>query len=116
MLGGGLNRYQGMFGFGVDNMLSVRLVTAEGKSTSVSATKNQELWWALRGAGHQFGIVTSLTMKAYPQINDGTHFTSLLIFTPDKIESVVNLIEELDFQPEMACNIFFMCAPPTFQV
>jgi hypothetical protein len=79
-------------------------------------TENSDLWWGLRGAGHSFGIVSSLTMKIYPQINGGQHWMSTLIFTPDKIETVVEAINKLDWSQGMAVHCFFMAAPPDFKV
>ncbi len=107
---------EGHYGMGVDNMISVRLVTAEGKCITVSSTENPDLWWGLRGAGHSFGIVSSLTVKAYPQINEGQHWMSMLIFTPDKIESVAEAINGLDWDQGMAAHIIFACVPPDFKV
>lgn len=106
---------QGLYGISADNMISARVVTAAGKCINVSATENSDLWYGLRGAGHGFGIVTSMKVKAYPQINEGTNFTSLLIFTPDKIETLGQLINDLEFNPYMSMNLFMMAAPPTFQ-
>jgi FAD/FMN-containing dehydrogenase len=55
----------GLYGFGVDNILSINLVTAKGSAITVDS-RNTDLWWALRGAGPNIGIVTSTAMKAYP--------------------------------------------------
>jgi FAD/FMN-containing dehydrogenase len=62
---------EGKYGMVVDNMVSARLATAEGKCFTASSAENPDLWWGLRRAGHGFGIVSSLTVKAYPQINEG---------------------------------------------
>jgi hypothetical protein len=106
---------QGNYGLGVDNMLSARIVTAAGKCITTSAEENSDLWYGLRGAGHSFGIVTSMKMKSYPQINGGLNFMSLLVFTPDKIETISQLMNDLTFEPNMALHIFMMSTPPTFQ-
>lgn len=97
-------------------MISARLVTAAGKCIDVSADENADLWWGLRGAGHNFGIISSLTLKAYPELNEGMHWISLLVFTPDKIEDVIKAINRLDFDKGLALHIFFMPVPPNFQV
>lgn len=97
-------------------MISARLITAEGKCINVSATENPDLWWGLRGAGHSFGIISSLTVKAYSHINEGQHWMSTLIFTPDKIESLVESINALDWDQEIAAFIIFACPPPDFKV
>lgn len=107
---------EGLYGMGVDNMISARLVTTEGRCITVSATENPDLWWGLRGAGRSFGIVSSLTIKAYPQINEGQHWMSMLIFTPDKIEAVAEAINKLDWDRNTAVHVIFACPPPEFKV
>lgn len=96
-------------------MISARLVNAEGKIITVSSSENSDLWYGLRGAGHNFGIVTSLTVKAYPAINDNKHWTCLMIFPEPMIEVVTETISKLDLKEEMAMHIFMMCPPPMFQ-
>ncbi|PSN62050.1 FAD-binding domain-containing protein [Corynespora cassiicola Philippines] len=64
-LGGGHGVLQGYHGFLTDQILSLRVVTANGTLVTVSPTENTDLWWAMRGAGHNFGIVTSLEYKIY---------------------------------------------------
>jgi len=73
MLGGGFSRLQANFSMSMDNMKSLRMVTAKGDWITVSSTGNSELLWAMKGAGHNFGIVTSAVVNAFPQINDGMH-------------------------------------------
>jgi FAD/FMN-containing dehydrogenase len=63
-LGGGYGNLMGLKGFGVDQIISVRLVTAEGKLHTVSASSDPDLFWAIRGAGPNFGIVTSAVVKS----------------------------------------------------
>ena len=111
-LGGGYSRLMGLYGFGVDNILSLNLVTPDGKAIRVDP-KNADLWWALRGAGANFGIVTSATMKAYPIPNDRNGaWLGPLIFTDDKIEELVQAINDLDLQPPMAIFLYFATTPP----
>lgn len=62
-LGGGIGRFTGKYGLAIDALLSVRLVTADGRLLHVSNTSNPDLFWAIRGAGHNFGIVTSATYE-----------------------------------------------------
>jgi FAD/FMN-containing dehydrogenase len=58
-LGGGMGRLQRHFGFSIDNLRSVELVTADGRVLTVSADEEPELFWGMRGAGANFGVVTS---------------------------------------------------------
>ncbi|KAI0437383.1 hypothetical protein F4803DRAFT_566114 [Xylaria telfairii] len=70
-LGAGVGRYQGLHGLVIDALLSVRLVTASGDIVEVSKTKNADLFWGMRRAGANFGIVTSATYKLTPLLNKG---------------------------------------------
>ncbi|KAF3766676.1 FAD-binding domain-containing protein [Cryphonectria parasitica EP155] len=62
-LGGGIGRYTGKYGLTIDALLSVNFVTADGRLLHVSNTSYPDLFWAIRGAGHNFGIVTSATYQ-----------------------------------------------------
>ncbi|KAL4969812.1 FAD-binding oxidoreductase [Aspergillus stella-maris] len=65
-LGAGVGRLQGANGLMLDALLSARVVTASGEVLETSSTSNPDLFWALRGAGQNFGIVTSATYKLFP--------------------------------------------------
>jgi FAD/FMN-containing dehydrogenase len=65
-LGGGMGRLQRRFGFTIDNLLSVDLVTADGRLLHVSDEENSDLFWGIRGAGPNFGVVTSFRFRVHP--------------------------------------------------
>ncbi|KAK4223289.1 hypothetical protein QBC38DRAFT_548593 [Podospora fimiseda] len=65
-LGGGHGRYEGLYGLISDNIVQLRVVLADGKAIVVSKSSNSDLFWAMRGAGHNFGIVTSFEMNIFP--------------------------------------------------
>jgi FAD/FMN-containing dehydrogenase len=65
-LGGGMGRLMRKFGLTVDNLLAVELVTADGRVVRASAEQNPELFWGMRGAGPNFGIVTSFEFRLHP--------------------------------------------------
>ncbi|KAK6956053.1 hypothetical protein Daesc_001323 [Daldinia eschscholtzii] len=69
-LGGGIGILQGLFGLVIDSLLSARLVTADGNLIEVSASSNPDLFWAIRGAGANFGIITSATYKLNKAVNN----------------------------------------------
>ncbi|CAO2649211.1 Nn.00g065960.m01.CDS01 [Neocucurbitaria sp. VM-36] len=113
LLAGGYGNTMGMFGFGVDNVLEMRVVTADGEMRTVSATKEQDLFWAMRGAGPNFGIVTSATMKAYatPE-EERSAWSGALIFTEDKLEQVVQVIQDLKLSSRMVTFMYFASSGP----
>src|SRR5712671_4007466 len=65
-LGGGQSWLGSKFGFAIDNLLSVDIVTADGRLRTASATKHEDLFWGIRGAGHNFGVVTSFEYRLHP--------------------------------------------------
>jgi FAD/FMN-containing dehydrogenase len=65
-LGGGIGWLMGKHGLSCDNVISADMVSADGSHLSVSATENEDLFWAIRGGGGNFGIVTALEFRLHP--------------------------------------------------
>ncbi|KAL8688133.1 MAG: hypothetical protein Q9218_005877 [Villophora microphyllina] len=89
-LGGGFGRVQGFYGLVADNFLEMTVVIANGSIVTANNQQNSDLFWALRGAGHNFGIVTSFQAKIYPATP--TWYTATYIFTQDRLEAVFQLL------------------------
>jgi FAD/FMN-containing dehydrogenase len=79
-LGGGIGWLTKLGGLSADNLLGAELVTADSRTLSVSATEHPDLFWALRGGGGNFGVVTQFELRAHPvgpMVNLGLFFYEL---------------------------------------
>jgi FAD/FMN-containing dehydrogenase len=65
-LHGGVGHLRRKHGLSIDSLLSVDIVTADGQFRKASASENEDLFWAVRGAGSNFGVVTSFEFQAHP--------------------------------------------------
>jgi hypothetical protein len=84
-LGGGHGWLQGHYGLIADQFLEMNIVLADGTLKTINA--NTDLWWAMKGAGHNFGIVTSVTVKIYPIVQTMWAIETLM-FKGDKVKEL----------------------------
>lgn len=88
-LSGGLSWQRRKYGMSIDNLLSADVVTADGRVVVASDTENSDLYWAIRGGGGNFGVVTSFEYRLNP-IGPNVAFAS--VFYPiEEYERVVTL-------------------------
>ncbi|KAK7892357.1 hypothetical protein LTR67_007453 [Exophiala xenobiotica] len=94
VLGGGYGWLSGQYGLSIDCLVEATVVLASGEIVKASGTDNADLFWALRGAGQNFGVVTEFVLKAFDQ---GDVWAGLLIFppVPEVIEKIVDATNEL---------------------
>ena len=111
-LGGGFGWISRKFGLTIDNLLSADVVTADGELKHASSTENPDLFWALRGGGGNFGVVTAFEFqlhKAGPQILSG-----LIVHPFENAEAVLKGYRQaLEAAPdELTCWAVLRQAPP----
>jgi FAD/FMN-containing dehydrogenase len=111
-LGGGGGYLTRKYGMAVDNLLSAEVVTADGRLVRASDDENPELFWALRGGGGNFGVVTSFEFRLHdvgPEVLSG-QIMHRFEDTPDLLRFYRDFMASApdDFQ----CYPFFLRIPP----
>jgi len=115
MLGGGHGRLQGKHGLTSDALIKIRIVLWNGRIVEASEKVNSDLFWAVRGAGHNFGVVIESTYQTYPLENNGNHYNADMVFTGDSLEGVTNTINSLipHQDPALAMDFLIFTDPST---
>jgi FAD/FMN-containing dehydrogenase len=93
-LGGGIGPLTGPHGLLIDSLLSLEMVTGSGQIVTVSATQNSDLFWGMRGAGVNFGIVTSATYRIYDTINNGMVYNADMVFDAEKNKTIFQILRD----------------------
>jgi FAD/FMN-containing dehydrogenase len=109
-LGGGIGWLQRKCGLACDNLLSVELVTASGEAVRASAGENPELFWALRGGGGNFGVVTSFEFRLHPV---SSVLGGLMLFPHERAAEVMRSYREYvrDCPDELTTWLSVITAP-----
>lgn len=84
-LGGGHGRHEGLYGLISDNIVQLNVVLANGTAIRVNETSHPDLLWGMKGAGHNFGIVTSFELNIYHREVEMWHWHNY-VWTEDKLE------------------------------
>jgi FAD/FMN-containing dehydrogenase len=94
-LGGGIGWLNGRYGLACDNLLEADVVTADGDLVKTNADQHEDLYWAIRGGGGNFGVVTSFTYQLHPV---STVIAGGVSFPPSRAR------DALRFYHEFACQ------------
>lgn len=110
-LGGGIGHLSRGFGLTIDSMLSAELVLADGRAVTASLSDNPDLFWAIRGGGGNFGVVTSFLFRLHPV---STVFAGPMMWSIEDAAGVLRWYREFILQaPEDLGGWFaFLSVPP----
>lgn len=110
--GGGMGWLTRQHGLTCDNLLSAQVVLADGSIVRAGSDENADLFWAIRGGGGNFGVVTSFEFALHevgPQVDVG-----MLFYGMDRAADVLRLAREVipDLPPDVSFEVVAMFAPP----
>ena len=111
-VGGGFGYLTRRFGWTSDNLLSMEVVTADGRVVRASERENADLFWGLRGGGGNFGVVTGFEYKLYPVGPDV--MAGAIAWRAEYAGKVLEMLRTLMEQapPELVCVAGLRIAPP----
>lgn len=111
-LGAGFGWLSRKYGLSIDNLLAVDMVNAEGQFVRATADENPELFWAVRGGGGNFGVVTDFTFRCHavgPEV-----FAGLIVHPFDHVGELLRRYRDIaDAMPDdLTCWVVLRKAPP----
>ncbi len=111
-LGGGLGYLTRRFGWTADNLEEVEIITADGETRTASRDEHVDLFWALRGGGGNFGVVTRFTFRVYevgPTVTGG-----LVVWSAERVDEVLAAYRDLtEAAPrDLTAAVTVRLAPP----
>jgi FAD/FMN-containing dehydrogenase len=111
-LGGGFGWLSRKYGLTIDSLVGADLVTADGQQLAVSARENQDLFWAIRGGGGNFGIVTRFEFKLYPVGPEV--LAGLIVYPMDQARKVLSQYRQFAASAPEELNVWVVMrqAPP----
>jgi len=113
-LGGGIGYLSRRYGLTVDNLVSADVVLADGSFVTASADRHADLFWALRGGGGNFGVVTSFTFRCHPIGEGGTIIGGPVLYDIADTAEVMRWYRELlpSLPEELSGWIALLTIPP----
>jgi FAD/FMN-containing dehydrogenase len=110
-LGGGIGYLTRKYGLTIDNIISADVVTADGRFLTASSAENADLFWALRGGGGNFGVVTSLEFRLHPV---STVFAGPILWSLERGREALHLYRDFMASAPDDVNAFFayLIVPP----
>jgi FAD/FMN-containing dehydrogenase len=110
-LGGGHGYLSRKYGLAIDNLLEADVVLADGRLVKASEEENEDLFWAIRGGGGNFGVVTSFLFRGNPV---STVYAGPMLWELDRAEEIMRWYREFSPQaPEDLYGFFaFLVVPP----
>ena len=111
-LGSGSGWLERSLGFACDNLLSAEVVTADGRIVTASERENPDLFWAIRGGGGNFGVVTEFTFKLHPV--GPIVLGGMLMYPASAAHKLVRFWRDFmtDAPDEVGSAVAFITAPP----
>lgn len=110
-LGGGLGWLARKYGLAADSLISINLVTADGRELTASQDENSDLFWAMRGGGGGFGVVTAIELKLFPI---ATVYGGSLLYPVELVEEVFRSYRAwaMDLPEEWTTSVRIANFPP----
>ncbi len=111
-LGGGFGWLTRKYGMTIDNLVSVDVITAEGRKIRASETDNADLFWAIRGGGGNFGVVTQFEFQLFPVGPE--IFAGLIVFPFSQAKQILNKYRQFVNSAPEELNVWVVLrkAPP----
>ncbi|MGH8868039.1 MAG: FAD-binding oxidoreductase [Actinomycetes bacterium] len=111
-LGGGLGYLARRFGWTVDNLAEVEIVTADGEIRTANRVENADLFWALRGGGGNFGLVTRFTFRLHEV--GPTVYGGLIAWPFERVDEILRAYRTFTAEAprELAVWVLLLRAPP----
>ncbi|CAE7150134.1 unnamed protein product [Rhizoctonia solani] len=106
-LGGGFGWLTGNHGLVIDNMVQATVITSSGDILIASDSESPDLFWAIRGGGGNFGVVTEFVLRIHPQHPEV--YTSALTFLPSSLGELISEVNKwlLERTPSEVAYVFF---------